>query len=193
MRKKAGRVPTATGDGKSKLTGRANEAAPQGRAGTPGPNPPLRGPSRGQAPASTSETADVFRQRTKVNELKRNCDQPVRFYRAGVNGSRAAQTPKARNDLKVPALVSTNIIVCGSCDRNVTRRIGLKTRTCRKEDGDGGRTLLRGLFRSVWGTNDGTKRDCESCELDQARLSARELTIVRRSIPLTQGLVKEAA
>lgn len=118
---------------------------------------------------------------------------PVRFYRAGVNGSRAAQTPKARNDLKVPALVSTNIIVCGSCDRNVTRRIGLKTWTCRKEDGDGGRTLLRGLFRSVWGTNDGTKRDCESCELDQARLSARELTIVRRSIPLTQGLVKEAA
>ena len=36
---------------------------------------PLRGPSRGQAPASTSETADVFRQRTKENELKRNCDQ----------------------------------------------------------------------------------------------------------------------
>ena len=37
----------------------------QGRAGTPGPNPPLRGPSRGQAPASTSETAHVFRERTK--------------------------------------------------------------------------------------------------------------------------------
>jgi hypothetical protein len=29
------------------------------------PNPPLRGPSRGQAPALTSETADVFRERTK--------------------------------------------------------------------------------------------------------------------------------
>ena len=38
----------------------------------------------------------------------------------GVNVS-PAQNPKARNDLKVPTLVSMNIIPCGICDRNVTQ------------------------------------------------------------------------
>ena len=38
----------------------------------------------------------------------------------GVNVS-PAQNPKARNDLKVPTLVSMNIIPCGICARNVTQ------------------------------------------------------------------------
>ncbi len=48
----------------------------------------------------------------------------LRSHRAvravGVNVS-PAQNPKARNDLKVPTLVSMNIIPCGICDRNVTQ------------------------------------------------------------------------
>ena len=73
MRKKAGGVPTARGDGKSKLTGSAKRRprpCQSGGENTPGPSRPQRGPPRGQAPASTSEMATC-----SASELKRNCDQ----------------------------------------------------------------------------------------------------------------------